>query len=47
MLDVTDIPGVRVGDECVALGAQRGPAGEGSIYADEIARDLGTIPGKC
>ncbi len=44
MLDVTDIPGVRVGDECVALGAQRGPAGEDSIYADEIARDLGTIP---
>jgi alanine racemase len=44
MLDVTDVPDVRIGDECVVLGSQRGPAGEGSIFADEIARELGTIP---
>jgi alanine racemase len=26
------------------LGSQRGPAGEAGISADEIARELGTIP---
>lgn len=44
MIDVTDVPGVRVGDECVVLGSQRGPSGESTIRADEIARELGTIP---
>jgi alanine racemase len=44
MVDVTDIPGARVGDECVILGTQKGPAGTSSITADEIAEQLGTIP---
>jgi alanine racemase len=44
MLDVTDVPEVRIGDECVVLGSQRGPSGEASIQAEEIARQLGTIP---
>jgi alanine racemase len=43
MLDVTDHPGVCVGDEAVALGAQRGPLGEGEIGAAEIAGQAGTI----
>jgi alanine racemase len=42
-IDVTDVPGVVVGDECVVLGTQKGPLGEGSIGAGEIARSLGTI----
>lgn len=44
MIDVTDLPGVDVGDEAVAMGPQRGPLGEDSITVDEIARHLGTIP---
>jgi alanine racemase len=44
MVDVTEIEGVRVGDECVALGAQKGPLGEASIGAAELAGELGTIP---
>jgi alanine racemase len=44
MLDVTDVEGVTVGDECVVLGAQKGPLGEAYIGADEIAAELGTIP---
>ena len=44
MLDVTDIPDVRIGEECVVLGSQRGPRGEDRISAEEIARELGTIP---
>jgi alanine racemase len=44
MLDVTEIPEVGIGDECVVLGSQRGPGGEAGIHADEIARELGTIP---
>ncbi|HEY3495546.1 MAG TPA: alanine racemase [Polyangiaceae bacterium] len=43
MIDVTEVEGVRVGDECVALGAQKGPLGEDSIGASEVATDLGTI----
>ncbi len=43
MVDVTDHPGVAPGDEAVALGAQRGPLGEGEIAADEIAVQAGTI----
>ncbi|HEX9619055.1 MAG TPA: alanine racemase [Polyangiaceae bacterium] len=44
MLDVTDLPGVSLRDECVALGAQKGPLGQGEIGAEDLARELGTIP---
>jgi alanine racemase len=43
-LDVTEIPGVRLHDEVVALGDQRGPLGEGSIGVEEVARLAGLIP---
>jgi alanine racemase len=44
MLDVTEVPDVRVGDECVVLGTQKGPLGQETISAEEIAGRLGTIP---
>jgi alanine racemase len=44
MLDVTEIPDVRVGDECVVLGTQKGALGQDTISAEEIAGRLGTIP---
>ena len=44
MLDVTEIEGVRVGDEAVVLGEQKGPLGHETIRATEIATALGTIP---
>jgi alanine racemase len=44
MLDVTEVEGARVGDECCVLGSQKGPLGEDSITATEIADQLGTIP---
>jgi alanine racemase len=44
MIDVTDVTGAEVGDECCALGTQKGPLGEDTITADELARELGTIP---
>jgi alanine racemase len=44
MIDVTDIDGARIGDEACALGSQKGPLGEDSIQATEIAAELGTIP---
>jgi alanine racemase len=44
MLDVTEIDEVRIGDECVILGAQKGPLGQDAISAEEIAAQLGTIP---
>ncbi|HMJ14034.1 MAG TPA: alanine racemase [Polyangiaceae bacterium] len=44
MIDVTDVPVARVGDECVVLGAQKGPCGEDHVSAEEMARRLGTIP---
>ena len=44
MLDVTDVEGVRLGDECCVLGSQRGPLGEDAITAEELAAELGTIP---
>jgi alanine racemase len=44
MLDVTEVPDVRVGDECVVLGTQKGPLGQETISAEEIASRLGTIP---
>ena len=40
MIDVTDIPDVRVGEECVLFGRQ----GSEYIGADELARIIGTIP---
>ena len=44
MIDVTDHPGAGVGDECCALGPQKGPLGEDAIGPGELARELGTIP---
>jgi alanine racemase len=44
MVDVTDLPGVEVRDEVVAIGAQRGPLGTDEITVDEVAAVLGTIP---
>jgi len=44
MIDVTDIEGARLGDECVVLGEQKGPQGTAVITATEIAEQLGTIP---
>lgn len=44
MIDVTDVDGVRLGDECVVLGTQKGPLGEDSIGVAEVATQLGTIP---
>jgi alanine racemase len=44
MIDVTDIEGVRVGDECCVLGTQQGALGTDTITAEAIARDLDTIP---
>jgi alanine racemase len=43
MIDVSDHPGVSVGDEAVALGSQRGPLGEGEISAADLAAQTGTI----
>jgi alanine racemase len=44
MLDVTEIEGARIGDECVVLGSQKGALGQDTITAEEIAKRLGTIP---
>ena len=44
MVDVTDLPGVDVGEECVVLGPQKGRLGSDCITANEIAGALGTIP---
>ena len=43
-VDVTGIPGVRVGDEVVVLGNQEGSLGSDAITAEEIAGWVGTIP---
>jgi alanine racemase len=43
MIDVTDVPGARCGDEVVFLGSQEGPLGKATITADEIAEQVGTI----
>ena len=40
LLDVTDIPGVDIGDEAILLGTTP----HGSITALEIAQELGTVP---
>jgi alanine racemase len=42
-VDVTDVPGAAIGDEVVVLGSQRGPLGEGTLTAEEIAAKAGTI----
>ena len=39
MIDVTDIPDVKVGDEAVLIGRQ----GDDEILADDIAANGGTI----
>ncbi len=44
MVDVTDTPGVQVGDEVVIMGGQKGALGEDRIDANELAAHLGTIP---
>ncbi len=43
MIDVTDLPGVSVRDEVVALGAQDGPLGRDTISPEEVAGHAGTI----
>ncbi|MGO8997440.1 MAG: alanine racemase [Polyangiaceae bacterium] len=43
MLDVTDLPGVGVRDEVVALGSQDGPLGRDAIAPEEVAAHAGTI----
>jgi alanine racemase len=43
-LDVTDVPGVSLGDEVVVLGSQDGPLGSGTIHATELAELVGAIP---
>ncbi len=44
MVDVTDIPDVRLGDDCTVMGKQVGKHGTDCISATEIADQLGTIP---
>jgi alanine racemase len=44
MIDVTEISDVSLGDECVILGSQKGPEGQATITALEVAERLGTIP---
>jgi alanine racemase len=39
MLDVTDIPGARIGDEVVLIGRQ----GDQAITAEDVAARIGTI----
>jgi alanine racemase len=43
MVDVTNVEGASTGDECVILGSQRGPQGEATITAAEVARQLDSI----
>lgn len=45
MIDLTDVPEARAGDEAVLIGGQTGPDGtSGFIGADEMASWMGTIP---
>ena len=44
MVDVTDLPDIDLGEECVVLGSQKGRLGSDCITANEIAEALGTIP---
>ena len=43
MLDVTDIPSAKPGDEVVWLGPQEGALGKDVLTADEIAEKTGRI----
>lgn len=43
MVDVTDVPGVSLRDEVVLLGSQKGPLGDDTIAAEELAERSGTI----
>lgn len=43
-IDVTDIPDVKMGDQVVVMGEQRGPLGSDVVTANEIAALQGTIP---
>jgi alanine racemase len=43
-VDVTEVPGVSIGDEVVVMGSQKGRAGEDEITSSEIAAVQGTIP---
>jgi Alr-MurF fusion protein len=43
MVDVTDVPGARAGDEVVLIGSQEGEQGVVQITAEEVAARLGTI----
>jgi alanine racemase len=44
MIDVTDVPGCGIGEECVVLGQQKGTLGTDTITATETAEHIGTIP---
>jgi len=44
MVDVTDLPDIDLGEECVVLGSQKGRLGSDCVTANEIAEALGTIP---
>ncbi|HHH10873.1 MAG TPA: alanine racemase, partial [Sorangium sp.] len=46
-VDVTDHPGVKLHDEVVILGEQRGRLGHDTIGADEIAQQCDTIAWEC
>ena len=39
MIDLTDVPGVKVGDEVIIMGSD----GKNTISADDIAQAVGTI----
>lgn len=43
-VDVTELSGVKLGDEAIILGEQHGPLGQDVITAEEIADLEGTIP---
>ena len=43
MIDVTDVPNARTGDEAVLLGPQEGALGKDIITADEVAEKTGRI----
>jgi alanine racemase len=44
MIDVTDVPGCDIGEECIVLGQQKGVLGSDTITATEVAEHIGTIP---
>ena len=44
MIDVTDVPGVVLGDEVVVLGRQEGPLGKDVLRAEEVAAFSNLIP---